>query len=79
MKELFIKISEHPLSDYKNKGEIVKKIGEMLLSTKTVKERTIKMGTNIISKQIDDINSAQAFSMSVMSQVMQLILSRQYF
>ena len=64
MKELFIKISEHLFSDFKNKGEIVQKIRKIPLSAKTVKDRTIKMATNITSKQIDDINSAQAFSIA---------------
>ncbi|KAM9165591.1 general transcription factor II-I repeat domain-containing protein 2A-like [Pangshura tecta] len=36
----------------------------MPLSAKTVKDRTIKMATNITSKQIDDINSAQAYSIA---------------
>lgn len=60
-KESFIKMSEHLFSD---KREIVQKIREMPLSAKTVKDRTIKMATNITSKQIDDINSAQAFSIA---------------
>lgn len=64
MKESFIKMSEHLFSDFKNKREIVQKIREMPLSAKTVKDRTIKMATNITSKQIDDINSAQAFSIA---------------
>lgn len=64
LKELFIKTSEHLFSDFKNKGEIVQKIREMPLSAKTVRDRTIKMAENIRRKQIDDINSAQAFSIA---------------
>lgn len=51
-------------SDFKNKQEIVPKIREMPLSAKTVRDRTIKMAENISSRQIDDINSAQAFSVA---------------
>lgn len=58
MKESFIKISEHLFADFKNK----QKIRDMPLSAKTIKDRAIKMATNITSKQIDDINSVQAYS-----------------
>ncbi|CAI5687214.1 general transcription factor II-I repeat domain-containing protein 2B [Oreochromis niloticus] len=64
LKESFIKISEHLFSDFKNKGEIIQKIREMPLSAKTVRDRTIKMAENISRKQIDDIDSAQAFSIA---------------
>ncbi|OCU00129.1 hypothetical protein XELAEV_18005914mg [Xenopus laevis] len=64
MKESFIKISEHLFSEFKNKEEIIQKIKEMSLSAKTVKDRAIRMATNITSKQIDDINSAQAYSIA---------------
>ena len=43
IKELFIKISEHPFLYFKNKSEIIQKIKDMPLSAKTVKDRTIKM------------------------------------
>lgn len=64
MKDAFIKISEHQLSNFKNKQEIVRKIKEMPLSAKTVRDRTIKMAENVTSKQIEDINLAQAFSIA---------------
>jgi hypothetical protein len=64
LKETFIKISEHLFSDFKNKTEIVQKIKDMPLSAKTVKDRTIKMSENITSQQINDINSAPAFSIA---------------
>lgn len=62
MKESFIKISEHLFSEFQNKQEIIQKIKEMPPSAKTIKDRTIKMATNVTSKKIDDINSAQAYS-----------------
>ncbi|XP_072251163.1 general transcription factor II-I repeat domain-containing protein 2A-like [Leuresthes tenuis] len=64
MKESFMKISEHLFSDFKNKREIIQKIREMPLSAKTVRDRAIKMAENISSKQIVDINSAEAFSIA---------------
>lgn len=64
MKEAFIKISEHLFSDFKNKREVVQKIRDMPLSAKTVKDRTIKMAANITSQQIEDINSAPAYSIA---------------
>ena len=36
----------------------------MLLCAKTIKDKTIKMATRITGKQIDDFNSAQAFSIA---------------
>ncbi len=60
MKESFIKISEHPFSDFKNKTEIVQKIKDMPLSAKTVKDRAIKMATNNTSQQIEDITSVDS-------------------
>ena len=53
LKESLTKISEHLFSNFKNEGEIVQKIREMPLSAKMVKDRTIKMATNIASEQID--------------------------
>lgn len=58
----YMKESEHLFSKFKKKQEIIPKIKEMPLSAKTVKDRT--MATNITSKQIDDINSAQAYSIA---------------
>ena len=64
IKESFIKISEHLFSDFKNKTEIVQKIKDMPLSAKTLKDRAIKMATNITSQQIYDINSSPAYSIA---------------
>lgn len=62
IKESFLKISEHLFADFKNKTEIVQKIREMPLSAKTV--RTIKMAENVTKQQINDINSATAYSIA---------------
>ena len=62
--ESFIQISEHLFSDFKNKTEIVQKIKAMPLSAKTVKDRAIKMATNITSQQIYDIHSSPAYSIA---------------
>ncbi|KAM3841446.1 general transcription factor II-I repeat domain-containing protein 2-like [Vipera latastei] len=64
IKELFVKISEHLFSDFKNKSEIVQRIRDMPLSAKTVKDRTIDMAENITRQQIKDINSAVAYSIA---------------
>ena len=64
IKESFIKISKHLFMDFKNKSEIVQKIWDMLLSAKTVKDRTIKMAADITRQQIKDINSAVAYSIA---------------
>lgn len=64
MKDSFIKISEHLFSDFKNKTEIIQKIKDTPLSTKTVKERDIKMAGNITNWQIKDINSVPAYSIA---------------
>ncbi|XP_044276826.1 general transcription factor II-I repeat domain-containing protein 2A-like [Varanus komodoensis] len=64
IKESFIKISEHLFSDFKNKSEIVQKIRDMPLSAKTVEDRTVKMAENISRQQIQDIDSAVAYSIA---------------
>lgn len=64
IKESFIKISEHLFTDFKNKSEIVQKIGDMPLSAKTVKDGTIKMAENFTRQQIKDISSAVAYSIA---------------
>ena len=64
VKETFLKISEHLFPDFKNKCEIVQKIGEMPLFAKTVKDRTIKMAENITKQQIKDINLAATYSIA---------------
>ncbi|KAM4706621.1 general transcription factor II-I repeat domain-containing protein 2-like [Discoglossus pictus] len=64
IKEAFIKISGHLYMDFKNKNEIVQKIKDMPLSAKTVKNRTLKMAENISKQQIQDINSAVAYSIA---------------
>ena len=47
IKNSFIKIFEHLLTDFKNKSEIVQKIRDMPLSAKTVEDRTSRMAEDI--------------------------------
>ena len=56
----FIKISEHLFMDFKNKSEI----RDMPLSAKTVQDGTSKMAQDITKQQINDINSAVAYSIA---------------
>ena len=64
IKECFIKVSEQLYSDFKNKHKIVQKKLDMPLSAKTVRDRTVKMATDIASQQIKNINSAPGFSIA---------------
>ena len=57
-------LSEHLFLDFKDKNKIIQKIKDMPLSAKTVKDRTIRMATNISSQQISDINSAPGYSIA---------------
>lgn len=61
MKESFINISEHIFADFKNKTELKQNIKDVPLSTKTVKERDIRMAGNITDQQIKDITSAPPY------------------
>ena len=83
IKNSFIKLSEHLLTDLKNKSEIVQKIRYMPLSAKTVKDRTSRMAEDITKQQIKDIYSAVAYSTAcdeskVKSDIEQIALFRQY-
>lgn len=60
IKESFIKILQDLFSDFKYKHDIIQKIRDMPLSVRTVKERVIKMATNITTQQIEDINSPES-------------------
>ncbi|KAG6933703.1 zinc finger BED-type containing 8 [Chelydra serpentina] len=64
VKECFIKTSEHLFGDFKHEDGIVKKIRVMPLSAKTVKDRTIKMATDVTSQEVSDIRSALGFSIA---------------
>ena len=47
-----------------NKQEIIQKIKDMPPLAKAVKDRAFKMSINITTQQIEDINAAQAYSIS---------------
>lgn len=50
IKQCFISASEELFRDFKSKEEILKKIKELPLSAKTVKDRTAKMSSNITNE-----------------------------
>ena len=65
IKSCFINASEELFRDFKNKEEILKKIKELPLSAKTVKDRTVKMSSNITNQQIEDLKLVSALSIAV--------------
>lgn len=65
IKSCFISASEELFRDFKNKADILKKIGEIPLSAKTVKDRTVKMSENITNQQIEDLKLASTLSIAV--------------
>ena len=65
IKSCFINASEELFRDFKNKADILKKIKELPLSAKTIKDRTIKMCSNITIQQIEDLKLVSALSIAV--------------
>ncbi|GFX45338.1 SCAN domain-containing protein 3 [Trichonephila clavipes] len=65
IKNCFINASEELFQDFKNKADILKKIKELPLSAKTIKDRTIKMCSNISTQQIEDRKLVSALSIAV--------------
>ncbi|KAK4875290.1 hypothetical protein RN001_011712 [Aquatica leii] len=65
IKRCFIDASEELFRDFKNKADILKKIKELPLSAKTMKDRTIKMCSNITLQQIEDPKLVSALSIAV--------------
>ena len=65
IKSCFINASEELFRDFKNKADILKKIKELPLSAKTMKDRTIKMCSNITIQQIEDLKLVSALSIAV--------------
>uniref|UniRef100_A0A8C4X7H4 HAT C-terminal dimerisation domain-containing protein n=1 Tax=Erpetoichthys calabaricus TaxID=27687 RepID=A0A8C4X7H4_ERPCA len=65
IKSCFINASEELFRDFKNKAEILNKIKELPLSAKTVKDRTVKMSSNITNQQIEDLKLVSALSIAV--------------
>ncbi|KAG8235195.1 hypothetical protein J437_LFUL014159 [Ladona fulva] len=65
IKSCFISASEELFRDFKNKANILQKIKELPLSAKTIKDRTIKMSSNITVQQIEDLKMVSAVSIAV--------------
>ncbi|KAK1345432.1 hypothetical protein QTO34_007889 [Cnephaeus nilssonii] len=65
IKSCFINASEELFRDFNNKADILKKIKELPLSAKTVKDRTVKMSSNITDQQVEDLNLVSALSIAV--------------
>uniref|UniRef100_A0A8C5PAV1 HAT C-terminal dimerisation domain-containing protein n=1 Tax=Leptobrachium leishanense TaxID=445787 RepID=A0A8C5PAV1_9ANUR len=65
IKRCFISASEELFRGFKNKEEILKKIKELPLSAKTVKDRTAKMSSNITNQQVDDLKVVSALLIAV--------------
>ncbi|CAK6435131.1 unnamed protein product [Pipistrellus nathusii] len=65
IKSCFINASEELFRDFTNKAEILKKIKELPLSAKTVKDRIVKMSSNITDQQAEDLKLVSALSIAV--------------
>jgi hypothetical protein len=65
IKNCFINASEELFRGFNNKADILKKINEVPLSAKTMKDRTIKMSSNITIQLIEDLKLISALSIAV--------------
>ena len=65
IKNCFINASTELFGDFKNKEDIIKRIKELPLSAKTIKDRTIKMCSNITTQLIEDLKLVSALSIAV--------------
>ncbi|GFW96528.1 SCAN domain-containing protein 3 [Trichonephila clavipes] len=65
IKNCFINASEELFQDFKNKADILKRIRELPLSAKTIKDRTIKMCSNITTQYIKDLKLVSALTIAV--------------
>ncbi|GFX40572.1 uncharacterized protein TNCV_2373561 [Trichonephila clavipes] len=65
IKNCFVNASEALLQDFKNKTGILKRITELPFSAKTIKDRTIKMCSNITTQHIEDLKSVSSLSIAV--------------
>jgi hypothetical protein len=65
IKSCFVNASQELFRDFKNKADILKKIKELPLSAKTVKDRTGKMSLNITNQQVEDLKLVSALSIAV--------------
>ncbi|XP_065673851.1 general transcription factor II-I repeat domain-containing protein 2A-like [Hydra vulgaris] len=65
IKNCFINASEELFRHFKNKAGILKRIKEIPLSAKTIKDKTIKMCLNITTQHIEDLKLILALSLAV--------------
>jgi len=65
IKNCMYKISDNLFKDFKNHDEILKKIQDLPLSARTVKERIINISAEVSDMQLSDINSAEFISLAV--------------
>ncbi|XP_071042604.1 zinc finger BED domain-containing protein 5-like [Parasteatoda tepidariorum] len=65
IKNCLINASEELFRYFKNKADILKRIKELPLSAKTIKDRTIKMCSNISTQHIEDLKLVSAISIAV--------------
>ena len=74
LKESFTKVAEDLFLDFTiNKQEIIQKIKDMPPLAKAVKDRAFKMSINITTQQIEDINAAQAYSISTKNMALHIL------
>ncbi|XP_065665398.1 general transcription factor II-I repeat domain-containing protein 2-like [Hydra vulgaris] len=65
IKNCFINASEDLFRDFKNKTDILKRIKEVLLPAKSIKDRTIKMCSSITTQHIKDPKLISALPIAV--------------
>lgn len=65
IKRCFINTSEALLRDFRNKTDIKKKVKELTLCIKLVKDRRVKMSKNITNQKIEDLKLVSALSIVV--------------
>jgi len=61
---MFIGMSEHLFSEFKNKTEIINKIKDIPLSATTVRDRAVRMAKNVTEQQFSDLKLSPVFSLA---------------
>jgi len=65
IKNCIINASKKLLWDFKNKANVLKRINELSLSAKTIKDRTIKVCSKITTQHIKNLKLVSALSIAV--------------